>query len=475
MIILPMERAFDWRKPPLVTLLLVVINSLCFFIWQGEETQRIAQAMEFYRDSGLAQLEYSEFLRYSKVADSESLEGVGESEYPSILARFFEMRANSEFYRALINSEVIKPGSDQYYDWKEKRVEFDRLLERVTFIEYGLKTAQPDWQSMIAHMFLHADFMHLFGNMFFLVAVGMLVESTMGRWSFLCSYLGVGLGSALFYIWIAEASYIPGIGASGAVSGVMGMYSVLYWMRKVRFFYFLFVYFDYVRLPAIVLLPLWMGNELYQIIAYPNSNINYLAHLGGFLSGGVVALLLKQFSPSYNMQEFDEWETDNRFKRRLATALEYCEMQNYRRALPLLKSLFAEQPDNRPLLYAYFEASKLYPESNGFHQVCQYILGLPEADPATNRLVLEVYDNYSRLAQPRPKLGRKSLCQVVRRLIAVDRGREAEPLMLSMLKSGGRCPEHADLLHGLAQQADRRGNQKKSAFFRELVNPINAK
>jgi membrane associated rhomboid family serine protease len=465
MIILPLERSFDWRKPPLVTLFLVVINSLCFFIWQGGETERIAQAMEFYRDSGLAQMEYAEFLRYNDTSNSESVEEIGESEFPSIMARFFEMRANGEFYHALINSEVIRPDNDNYMGWKGKRAKFNQLLERVTFVEYGLKTAQPDWQSLVAHMFLHADFMHLFGNMFFLVAVGMLVESTIGRWSFLFSYLVVGLGSALFYICIADASYIPGIGASGAVSGVMGMYSVLYWMRKIRFFFFLFVYFDYVRLPAIVLLPLWIGNELYQIITYPDSNINYFAHLGGFLSGGVIALLLKHFSPSYNMQTVDEWERDNHFNIRLITALDYCEAQNYRRALPILKSLFAEQPDNRQLVYAYYEASKLYPESDGFHQVCQYILGLPEADPAANQLVLEVYDSYMRLAQPKPRLGRKSLCQVVKRLIAVDRGCEAEPLMMSILKSSGRCPEHAYLLRGLAQQAERRGNKKKSLFF----------
>jgi membrane associated rhomboid family serine protease len=341
-------------------------------------------------------------------------------------------------------------------------------LEQVTYLEYGLKTAQPDWQSLVAHMFLHADFMHLFGNMFFLVAVGMLVELTLGRWSFLLSYLFVGLGSALFYIWIAEESYIPGIGASGAVSGVMGMYSVLYWMRKIRFFYFLFVYFDYIRLPAIVLLPLWIGNELYQIIAYPDSNINYLAHLGGFFSGGVIALLLKQFSPSYNMQVYDERESENRFKTRLNSALEHCEAQNYRRALPILKSLFNEQPDNRQLVYAYFEASKLYPESGGFHQICQHILQLPDADPATNQLVLEVFDSYTRLAQPKPRIGSRALCQVVKRLISVDRGREAEQLMMSVLKHGGRCLEHAYLLLGLAQQAEKRGNKQKGDFFRRL-------
>jgi membrane associated rhomboid family serine protease len=468
MIILPLERPFDWRNPPLVTVLLVLINCVCFFIWQHGEDEQLFHAMDFYSDSGLAKLEYSEFIRYSRLSKSDSTEKIENSEQPDVIMHFFKMRDDAEFYRALTNNEVIKPNSENYLDWKNKRAQFNQLLAQVTYLEYGLKTAQPDWQSLIAHMFLHADFMHLFGNMFFLIAVGMLVEMTLGRWSFLLSYLGVGLGSALFYIWIAEESYIPGIGASGAVSGVMGMYSVLYWTRKIRFFYFLFVFFDYVRLPAIALLPLWIGNELYQIMTYPDSNINYLAHLGGFISGGVVALLLKQFSPSYNMQVYDESKSENRFNLRLNSALEHCETQNYKRALPILKSLFTEQPDNRQLVYAYFEASKLYPESDGFHQVCQHILQLPDSDPATNQLVLEVYDSYTRLAKPKPRIGRRLLCHVVKRLISVNRGHDAEPLMMSMLKSGGRCLEQTNLLLGLAQQADKRGNKKKGDFFRRL-------
>ncbi|MEW8292661.1 MAG: rhomboid family intramembrane serine protease [Candidatus Thiodiazotropha endolucinida] len=472
MIILPLERSFDWRNPPLVTLLLVAINCFCFFSWQNDENKRFNQAMEFYRDSGLAQLEYSEFIRYSEVSNPESVKEIGNSGHYTIMTHFFDMRANFDFYHALINNEVISSDNENYFDWKTKRDQFNHLLEQVTYLEYGLKTAQPDWQSLVAHMFLHADFIHLFGNMFFLVVVGMLVEITIGRWSFLFSYLIVGLGSALFYIWVGNESYIPGIGASGAVSGVMGMYSVLYWMRKIRFFYFLFVYFDYVRLPAIALLPLWIGNELYQIMAYSDSNINYLAHLGGFISGGVIAILLKQFSPSYNMQEYDNREDENRFIKRLNSALEYCQAQNYRRALPILKSLFAEQPENRQLIYAYFEASKLYPESDGFHQICQHILQLPDADPATNQLVLEVYDSYTRLAQPKPRMERRTLCQVVKRLISLNRGHEAEPLIMSILKSGGTCHEHTHLLLDLSHQAERRGNKKKSELFRRLSGQL---
>ncbi len=394
MILLPFDRAFDWRNPPVVTLVLVLLNSLCFFIWQGGEEVALDEAIGYYYSSGLAEQEYAGFVRFNGT-DSESTDDDGIEAIGNAYHRYFEMRRDSQFYAALIANQVITPDTDGYAEWRSRRDQYEALLVRVVFIKYGLKTAQPDWQSMIAHMFLHADFMHLFGNMFFLIAVGLLVEQRLGRWTYLLSYLVVGWGSGLFDVWISAGSFIPGIGASGAVSGVMGMYSVLYWTRKVRFFYFIFVYFDYVRLPAIALLPLWIGNELYQIGFNSGSNINYLAHLGGYLSGALIALLLRHFSSAYNIKAVDKEVEEIRFQERLGSALGFYEAQNFRRALPMLKSLFAEQPDNRQLLYAYYHASKLHPESEGFHQVCGHVLELTDNDAATERLVLEVYRDYT--------------------------------------------------------------------------------
>lgn len=97
-----------------------------------------------------------------------------------------------------------------------------------------------------------------------------------------------GLASVGFYWLVATPSLVPGIGASGAIAGLMGMYTVLYWTRPMRFFYFILVYFDYVRLPAIVLLPLWIGSQLVQMALDGDSQINYLAHLGGLLGGALI-------------------------------------------------------------------------------------------------------------------------------------------------------------------------------------------
>ena len=81
-----------------------------------------------------------------------------------------------------------------------------------------------------------------------------------------------------------------GLGASGAVSALMGMYAVLYRMRRIRFFYQFLVYFNYVTAPALLLLPAWIANELLQHWL-GGRGIAYMAHLGGLLTGGATTTM----------------------------------------------------------------------------------------------------------------------------------------------------------------------------------------
>lgn len=103
--------------------------------------------------------------------------------------------------------------------------------------------------------FLHASTGHLLGNMVFLFLFGFSVEPGPGRWRYLAFYLLGAVGGSLMAGWAYAGQGSYGLGASGAVSALMGMYAVLYRLRRVRFFYQLFFYFNYVTAPALLLLP----------------------------------------------------------------------------------------------------------------------------------------------------------------------------------------------------------------------------
>ena len=154
--------------------------------------------------------------------------------------------------------------------------------------------------SVLWSMFLHAGWLHLLGNMLFLVIFGNNVEDRMRRLPFLIFYLVAGYVAAYGFAAAYSTSTEPLIGASGAISGVLGAYIVLYprarvW-SQVPFFFFIPV-----RTPAWVVLGLWFGLQwVYSAgIATPGAgSVAYLAHVFGFLFGVLVGFAMRTFGPS---------------------------------------------------------------------------------------------------------------------------------------------------------------------------------
>lgn len=474
MIIIPLDRKLDWSRPPIVTLTLILVNVLCFFVWQSGDDQRFSKAIAYYSESGLARQELTPFLQLQDDAAADALLEELSEDDPEIASLYSTMVKDSGFMQELLAERVITPADENYPQWRERRRQFEELLSQVVMIHYGLQTAAPRWDSLISHMFLHADFMHLLGNMIFLLAVGFLVEATLGSWIYLLCYLLVGLGSTTFDFIFLPAGFIPGIGASGAISGLMGMYTVLYWTRRIRFFYFIFVYFDYVTLPAIALLPLWVGNELFQILADPDSNINYYAHLGGLITGALVGWGVRNHLPAFSDDFLQQEDRQSDFEQRMQQAQELSRQLEYRKAVNLLKRLHKEQPDDMAVLAQLQEAARIEPEGEVYHHASHLILMHPAPDSAARQLRLEVFHDYLRSARPRPRLGRQLVCDLIHWFIAIGALKEAELLAMNLAKRKGECSDQSAMLHRLADLSAGKGHEEKSEFYRAVANQTEA-
>lgn len=163
---------------------------------------------------------------------------------------------------------------------------YELMIERYGFIPRFLTINTFDgFFRMLTSMFLHADIMHIFGNMLFLYIFGDNVEDRMGHSKFLFFYIVFGIVADLAHFMIDPASTIPAIGASGAISGVMGAYMVMFPLARVRVFYRFFM----VRLPAVVYLGFWFLLQLLESMLPGYTGIAYWAHIGGFIAGMVVA------------------------------------------------------------------------------------------------------------------------------------------------------------------------------------------
>ena len=150
------------------------------------------------------------------------------------------------------------------------------------------------WYAPLTSMFLHGGWFHLIGNMWFLWLFGNNVEDSMGRARYLAIYLQCGLAAAATQTAVNPSSIVPMVGASGAISGVMGAYVVLYPRVRVHMLVVLFVFITRIAVPAYLMLGYWF---LIQLIggsaARGEGGVAFWAHVGGFVAGAVLISMFK--------------------------------------------------------------------------------------------------------------------------------------------------------------------------------------
>jgi len=145
--------------------------------------------------------------------------------------------------------------------------------------------------TIFSSMFLHVGIGHLLGNMWFLWIFGNNLEKRLGKLKLLTFYLLCGTISALIYLILAPEKTIPAVGASGAVSGILGGYLILFPKHKIVSLVPVFFYIHLIAVPVLIFIGIWF---LYQLLYIgTETSVAYWAHIAGFLSG---ILLIKLFA-----------------------------------------------------------------------------------------------------------------------------------------------------------------------------------
>jgi len=147
-------------------------------------------------------------------------------------------------------------------------------------------------------MFMHAGWLHILGNMLFLWVFGDNVEDALGHVRYLAFYLIVGLAAAATQIAFSMDSLVPGIGASGAIAGVMGAYLVMFPRARIAVFMPLFFFLGAPYIPAAALIGIWFLMQLFTGVASlgqaaGDSGVAWWAHVGGFLAGLLLVSLFR--------------------------------------------------------------------------------------------------------------------------------------------------------------------------------------
>ena len=208
-----------------------------------------------------------------------------------VFAVFQQMGSDVDFTFAFstVPAEIVS-GHDIVTESRTVQVQSVDGPQQVVMPGLG-KTPIPVYLTMITSMFMHGGIMHLLGNMWFLWIFGDNIEQDLGRVRYLLFYLLCGILASLAHVLLntsGAASLVPSLGASGAISGVMGAYLVLHSHRRVTVLLLRIV----TQVPGFVAVGLWFVFQLVSsmgVLGGTDSGIAYAAHIGGFVAGAALA------------------------------------------------------------------------------------------------------------------------------------------------------------------------------------------
>jgi len=152
-------------------------------------------------------------------------------------------------------------------------------------VDISPKVAFGPYITLITSLFLHGSLFHLLGNMWYLWIFGNNVEDIVGHFKFLIFYILGGISASLLQILITANSTVPIIGASGAVSAILGAYVVKFPRARIKTLLFIFIFITLVSVPAVTFIGIWFLMQLISSVAGAASNVAWFAHIGGFLFG----------------------------------------------------------------------------------------------------------------------------------------------------------------------------------------------
>jgi membrane associated rhomboid family serine protease len=162
----------------------------------------------------------------------------------------------------------------------------------VNLIESPIST----YPTIYSSMFLHSGITHLAGNMLYLWIFGNNIEDILGKFRFIIFYLVCGTLASLGHILTDLQSEIPMVGASGAISGILGAYLILFPFARVKTLVFLGFFITIIRIPSIILLIIWIMLQVFSGLVFGDGGVAWFAHIGGFVAGMLLILPFQNLS-----------------------------------------------------------------------------------------------------------------------------------------------------------------------------------
>ncbi len=373
---------------PWAIILLSVVLAGIYFSFQLNDQVNQKKATQYYFQSKLYQLELPAYIDYlSKKSDENLLKNK-----TSKLELYWLSRGDKEFQQLLSDSKIIATKHPFYWEWYTRHREYQYFLTLDTTNIYGFKSAEPSISDALSSLLLHGGLFHLLGNLFFLFFIGRYVEAYIGGVATLLCFFILGMGSVEIYYLLSFPTLYPLVGASGAIAGLMGLFTILYQDKKLSFFINVFFFSGIFRFNAMILLPIWVGGECLQNLWLNTEEVAYTAHIGGLFLGVIAGIIAKRFFVDKHEQQDKPSYLD--FKKHYTQAMLFLVNLDYPEAKKILFSLLQDFPEERAVLYKLFVILKLEPESLQYKEIALKIMNLKLYHPDELAIQNEVAHHY---------------------------------------------------------------------------------
>lgn len=344
---IPIGHEKSVSRYPHVTVSLIVINTVIFFFTMPIVLSQSKVINELNEEK----------LQLEAMYINEYLNRTG-GNYFSLMSK----EGYGKFEKAFEDGEIIEKDSEDYKKWTEFKNEIEKKIGNMVYYKLGYIPSNFRLYPLLTSIFIHGGILHLLGNMWFLWLVGCNMEDVWGRQYFLIFYLTSGAVAALMHGAVHPHAEIPCIGASGAIAGTMGAFMIRNYKTNIRIFYWVFwIFMGISRIPAYVVLGAWFLLQLLYgliLIGYA-CGVAYWAHIGGFLFGAGIAVLLKtkKIEERYIAPKLEEKIEAVKLNPKLTLAFEARDKGDKENAVRLLKEVTKEEPNN---IDAYTELANIY-------------------------------------------------------------------------------------------------------------------
>ncbi len=432
LLIFPTQIGLDRNHIPWLTLSLIVLTVACMFMFQMDDSEESQEVFHYYQTSGLFSMEVASFQQYLETPAAKEHYRDISAVYKEGPGRLYFMVFDQAFRRYLLVRATEKSDA-QSQQWYYLAKELDNKKMRVTHFAYGARPDNLTQIGVFTHMFLHGGFGHLIGNMLFLFLFGFGVERLFGQLKFLLIYFASGVVGAVVFSFLEGKPYMPLIGASGAISGLMGAYAGYFGLQKIRFFIWFGVYFNHFKWPALLILIYWLGKEFVYQITDTESNVAYLAHFGGLAAGGILGFLLRPRKARRESASAEE--KTNEDKSLYLEALEHIRKLDLDKArVALLKTLRAS-PNHLDALKSLYNLDKVNPKHRNYRDVVNRVFSINLDQHQADDFVLKVAEDAMPNHLVVEQLEIDAFFGLVHRQLRNDRVQQSEPLVKQAKKA----------------------------------------